>query len=340
MVGFKINRERDLPLRFAMSEAWKAAGRQALATAGTALVIGTLHVPQPFLAVLAAQVTAGICFSNAGGFSHRLAGVWIGTFVGAILFAIAPEQPWISLPLFGLAATFGPKIFHQRGGPSSAVLFLMALAGMFVAGGVDPRLGLISGMAHAISLTVAVMMTFLVSRLFPVGEGTPPRFSGGWVGISGILALIVSRATMPDSAIVATIAGMTMAFSLSPEAPPVLAKLVGGVLGVLISGGFIVVVAGSGNDLGVFLGGLGLSLGAFEWCAITFKKYGVGIRQAAAIFSSAVTMLPRPVDSIGSSGQRMSAVILGLVIGGLVAVVSRSWRPEVKVAMEPTVRGS
>ncbi|MCX6978519.1 MAG: hypothetical protein NTX04_11425 [Verrucomicrobia bacterium] len=138
----------------------------------------------------------------------------------------------------------------------------------------------------------------------------------------------------------ATIAGMTMAFSLSPEAPPVLAKLVGGVLGVVISVGFIVVVAGSGNDLGVFLGGLGLSLGAFEWCAITFKKYGVGIRQAAAMFSSAVTMLPRPVDSIGSSGQRMSAVILGLVIGGLVAVVSRSWRPEVKVAMEPTVRGS
>ena len=56
-----------------MSEPTRGALRLGFAVCLTALVVGPLHVPQPFLALLATQLLIGIPCPSAGVFFSRLA---------------------------------------------------------------------------------------------------------------------------------------------------------------------------------------------------------------------------------------------------------------------------
>jgi hypothetical protein len=91
-------------------------------------------------------------------------------------------------------------------------------------------------------------------------------------------------------------------------------KLVGGGLGVLVSFGFLTVISGAGNDLAVFLVGLAVILGTFDWLAGIRPDRGIIFRQAGALFAVAATILPRPSASLFDSAERQMAVLLGLLV--------------------------
>ena len=166
-----------------MSDPARAAFRQGLATSLTALVVGAFHVPQPFLAVLAAQLVGGFACNTGAEFLKRLGAAWAGSLAGLSLLVAAPDQQWISLPLFGLAAGFGIPFAFRRLGPAPATLFAMGIGGMFSAGLVHPGSGLLSGMAHAASLSIAAAASVLawsacmrapIITISNRGSGVPP----------------------------------------------------------------------------------------------------------------------------------------------------------------------
>lgn len=303
-----------------MSDPSRAALRQGLATSLTALVVGAFHVPQPFLAVLAAQLVGGFACNSGTEFLKRLAAAWAGALTGLFLLVAAPDQQWISLPLFGLAAGFGIVLASRRLGPAPAILFAMGIGGMFSAGLVYPGAGLLSGMAHGASLSIAATASVLAWSVCMRGtKSAPPAAKSpnpAGIGLSAPASLIVAALTVPAQAVVMTIATITtiLALQTSVDCPALGQRSAGAAAGVLVSVAFLAIVSGSGNNLAVFLAAMALVMGALEWLASSIPTKGALFRQAAAIFAVAATMLPRPDQFLFASLDRMLAVVLGFAV--------------------------
>lgn len=315
-----------------MTEAGRAAIRQGLATAGTAFAVGALHVPQPFLAVLAAQLTAGIAFSQQGGIFKRIAAAWAGSLSGVLLLVALPEQYWFSLPLFGVAVGAGASAFSKFGGASAAILFAMGIGGMFSAGIVHPQMGLLAGLAHAASLSIAVAATWFArgsQNMWHPAKCSEHRQdvcattlceapASYWLtGLTGLVTLIAACVTIPAESVVMTIAAMVTSLSLTSSGG-IPQKLAGGILGVIVSLVFLTVISGAGNDFAVFLLAMAIVMGGFEWMAVSLPNRTSLFRQAGALFAVAATILPRPEQFLFASGRRMLAVLLGLAVASLI----------------------
>lgn len=324
-----------------MSDAGRAALRQALATAGTALVVGSLHVPQPFLAVLAAQLVGGFCCNSLREFLRRLAAAWSGTLAGLFLLVTVPDQQWLSLPLFCIATGFGITCACRRMGPGSAVLFAMGIGGMFSAGIVFPGAGLMSGLAHASSLSIAAIVSAAAWKVCmrpecSVDPGTSPV--NPWIiGLAATGSLILACLTLPTEGVVMTIATMTtvLALETSAKTPEIGERSLGALLGVAVSVAFLSIVSGAGNNLAVFLGALAFVMGGFEWLASTFSDKAFLFRQAAALFAVAATMLPRPEQFLTASIGRMLAVILGFLAAIAIFAITAPRALRVDLADQP-----
>lgn len=321
-----------------MTGAVRAGLRLALATTGTAFAVAAFHVPQPFLAVLAAQLTAGIGFAGRGGFAGRIAGAWAGSLCGVFLLAAAPDQQWISLPLFAAALGAGSALAARHLGPAPAILFAMGLCGMFAAGIVYPAAGLTAGAAHAASLTIAATATLFaaaVCRCPDDGDPSPAdgcvtrdaEFSPWHVGISATLALIAACAALPGEAVVASVAAAATAVSMPSGTRGISAKLVGGALGTAAAVAFLTIVSGAGNDLAVYLAAMAMAFGGFGWLAVARPAQAAVFRQAGAMFAVAATVLPSPQASLAEPTARAVAVMLGLLIALLVHAAPAPRRP-------------
>jgi len=302
-----------------MSGAARSALRMALAAGATALVAGSLHIPQTFLSVLAAQLTTGIAFQHGrSGFLLRLAAAFGGSLTGLLLLISLSDQYWFSLPAFGVLAGWGTLWVARRGDPGAAILFCMGLCGMFSAGIVEPAPGILVGIAHGLSLATAVVFSRLAQWVLPVSVG-PAHLRGPepralQIGVTAPFTLVAACAAFPSMAVVSTIASLATVLTLSPGARDVWEKLCGGALGVAASFAFLTVVSGAGNDLALFLLGLAGALGVFEWIACRCPQRGPLFRQAGALFAVAATILPRPSDSLFASTERQMAVLLGLAV--------------------------
>lgn len=288
-----------------------------MAASLTALCVGAFHVPQPFLAVLAAQLIGGLACGSGREFLNRLVAAWAGSLTGVFILVAAPDQPWISLPLFGLASGLGIVFAARRRGPAAAVLFAMGIGGMFSAGLVYPGAGLLAGMAHASSLSIAAIVSALawsvcMGRTTPAPPGTE-SLNPAIIGLSAMASFILAALTVPAEAVVMTIATMTtiLALQTSPGSHALGARGMGAAVGILVSVAFLVIVSGSGNNFAVFLAVMAAVMGGFEWLASSHPGKGALFRQAAAIFAVAATMLPRPDEFLFAAFDRMSAVVLG-----------------------------
>jgi len=304
-----------------MTDSARGALRQGLATAGTALVVGTLHVPQPFLAILASQLIGGLRCDSRREFLRCLASAWLGSLTGGLLLVAFPDQQWLSLPLFGAAAGLGIVGAFRRWGAAAAILFAMGIGGMFSSGIVFPEEGLVSGLAHASSLSIAVIVSTLSWNLLmrnPAPAAVPPSSlpRASIIGISAACSLVLACLVVPAQTVVMTISTMTtiLALETSGAAPRVLERSVGAVLAVLASVAFIIIV-GTGNNFAVFLLALAVAMGAFEWMAVSIPSKAALFRQAAALFAVAAAILPRPESTIQASADRMVAILLGFAVG-------------------------
>ncbi len=303
-----------------MTEPARAALRQGLAVSCTGLLVAALHVPMPFLALLAAQLIGGLACASYGELLRRIAAALAGSFCGLLVLVAAPDQQWVSLPLFAVATGWGTVLARDRLGAASGILFGMGVVAAFSAGIVEPRPGVDFAFAHAAALIVAALAASAFAAAFikvspENGAETGRRASGdAWlVGIAPVLALVAATALVLPQATVATVAGLATSLGLAePRAPTLGQRALGGALGMIVTVAFLVVMIGAGNDAGVYLGGLALVFGAFEWLAMARPARAAAFRQAAAMFAVAATILPQPDQNLSAPMARIAAVGLGM----------------------------
>ena len=292
----------------------------------TALVVGSLHVPQPFLAILAAQLVAGIPCRTAEVFFSRLASACAGSLGGIVVLTLAPNEQWISVPLFFVLAGWGTSFVAKRRDPASAILFGMGIASMVAEGFVFPSRDLPFGLAHMASLVTAAICSALAGWFFPFEEKAPSSTHpepAAAIGLAAVVSLIVACIVLPTQPTVTVVAALTTALSLGGGTGVIGQKFLGGLAGALLALGFVIVASGAGNNVAFYLPGLASIMGGIEWLAVRFPKHSAALRQAGAIFGVMGTILPQPEHHMWGSMERMCAVLAGLSIGCAAALTQK-----------------
>jgi hypothetical protein len=303
-----------------MSEAARGALRQALTVALAAMVVGIFHIPHSFLAVLIAQLLGGIPCKSASELFYRIISAFAGCLAGLAVLTLAPNEQWISLPLFFSLAGWGSVFTYRRFGPACGILFGIGIVAMFAQSFVFPARDVVFGFAHLFSIITATLAAALVGRAFlretaaDKSKALPP---GAELIIGGapVCGLIAACTLLPVQLNVTTVSSLLTALALTMAGGGVTQKFLGGLLGIVVALFFLIPINSSGNDLAVFLLGLSAFIGAFEWFAVRLPTHAGVFRQAAAIFAVTATILPQPDRFITDSMERMCAGILGLCIG-------------------------
>jgi hypothetical protein len=303
-----------------MTEAARGALRQALAVALAALVVGIFHIPQPFLAVLLAQLLGGMPCQSASELFRRILSAFAGCLAGVAILTLAPNEQWISLPLFFTLTGWGTVFALRRFGPACGILFGIGIVAMFAESFVFPARDIFFGFAHLFSLITATLAAALVGLAFfrePVAtkSQSPPRGAAVVIGAAAVCGLIAACTLLPLQLNVTTVSSLTTALALTMTGGGVAKKFVGGLLGIVVALVFLIPITGSVNDLAVFLLGLSALIGGFEWFALRLPAHAAVFRQAAAMFAVAATILPQPDRFITDSMERMCAGALGLCVG-------------------------
>lgn len=305
-----------------MSDATRSVFRLGLSLGFTALVVGSLHIPQPFLAILAAQLVTGIPCRTAKAFFSRLASACAGSLCGIAILTLAPNEQWISLPLFFALAGWGTFFVAKRRDPASAILFGMGIASMVAEGFVFPARDLPFGLAHTASLITAAICSALAGWFFPFeNKDSSPAHPepAAAIGLAAVVSLIVACAVLPTEPTVTVVAALTTAISLGGGTGVIGKKFLGGLAGAMLALGFVIVASGAGNNVAFYLLGLISIMGGIEWLAVRFPKHSAALRQAGAIFGVMGTILPQPEQHMWGSMERMCAVLAGLSIGSAAA---------------------
>ena len=301
-----------------MTDPTRSALRLGLAVCLTALVVGPLHVPQPFLALLATQLVIGIPCPSAGVFLSRIGSAAAGSLIGLAILSFAPNEQWLSLPLFFAAAGWGTAFVARRRDPASAILFAMGIASMVAEGFVYPARDLPFGLAHLASLLTATASTAIVGLFLPVPKkpkSPPAEECAPAIGTAAVTALILASAIIQTEFTVTVVAAVTTALSLGSGLGTIGRKFLGGLLGALAAVVFVVAASSLGNDMATYLLGFAVCLGLIEWGAGKFPAHAPAFRQAGAIFAVMGTILPQPERHMWGSLERMCAVIAGLATG-------------------------
>lgn len=313
-----------------MTDASRGAFRHGLAVCLTALVVGSLHVPQPFLAILAAQLIAGIPCPTAVVFFSRLAAAASGSLCGIAILTLAPNEQWVSLPMFFVLAGWGTSFVAKRRDPASAILFCMGIASMVAEGFVFPARDLPFGLAHTASLITASICSAVSGRIFPfpkIEKPSAPHEPALAIGLAATVALIFACAVLPTQPTVTVVAAITTALSLGGGLGVVGQRFLGGLLGAGAAVAFVIIASGAGNDVAFYLLGLTVAMAGFEWLALRHPKNSAALRQAGAIFAVMGTILPQPEQFMWGSMERMCAVVAGLSIGCAAAWARRRAQP-------------
>lgn len=301
-----------------MSDITRSAFRLGVSVGFTALVVGSLHIPQPFLAILAAQLVTGIPCRTAAIFFCRLASACAGSLCGIAILTLAPNEQWISLPLFFALAGWGTLFVAKRRDPASAILFGMGIASMVAECFVFPARDLPFGLAHTASLITAAICSALAGWFFPFEEKAPSsahQEPAAAIGLAAVASLIVACAVLPKEPTVTVVAAVTTALSLGAGTGVVGQKFLCGLAGAMLALGFVIVASGAGNNVAFYLLGLISIMGGIEWLAVRFPQHSAALRQAGAIFGVMGTILPQPERHMWGSMERMCAVLAGLSIG-------------------------
>jgi hypothetical protein len=303
-----------------MTEAASGALRQGLAAALAALVVAIFHIPQPFLAVLLAQLLGGMPCQCASELFRRILSAFAGCLAGVGILTLAPNEQWISLPLFFTLTGWGTVFALRRFGPACGILFGIGIVAMFAESFVFPARDIFFGFAHLFSLITATLAAALVGLAFfrePVAakSPSPPPGAAVVIGAAAVCGLIAACTLLPVQLNVTTVSSLTTALALTMTGGGMVKKILGGLLGIIVALVFLIPITGSGNDLAVFLLGLSALIGGFEWFALRLPANAAVFRQAAAMFAVTATILPQPDRFITDSMERMCAGTLGLCIG-------------------------
>lgn len=325
-----------------MSDAVRGAMRLGVLATTVAFSMNLFHLPQPFLAVLCTVLIAPFSVGSGWEVMRRWGAVLAGVFFGVGLMVLSAQTYWFSIPLFAVVCGLGGKIFFQRVGMAEGILFVMGIGGMYPAAWIEPSRGIWGGVAHAEALSIAVMANAFWWKVIPAkgkeGKSEDNRDVRPWlVGVVAVMALVLACFVLPRQEVVMEIAALTGILGLEAGGGRgvILRKMGGLFAGVVASVIFVGIVAGSRNDLGVYLVIFGGAF--FLWESLAAAGNGVFWRQVAVVFAVCSTMGPGPDAGVNGLVERSLAVFCGFLLSAGLWCLAGDRRKEEKSRAEQCI---
>ena len=188
---------------------------------------------------------------------RRILSAVAGTLTGLAILTLAPNEQWISLPLFFALAGWGTVFALRRYGVACVILFAIGIVAMFAEAFVFPARDIVFGFAHLFSLITATLAAALVGLLFfrkpvPVKSQGPTPGAPLVISAAATCGLLAAYMLLPVQLNVATVSSLATALSLTLTGGSAATKFLGGLLGIVAALVFLIPINISGNDLAVF----------------------------------------------------------------------------------------
>lgn len=313
-------------------EAITSALAVSFGTIGTVFVVAFFHIPEAYIALSLAASLSLLPRPTFRDFILRIASVALGISCGVFLIATLPQSPWIYFFFIGFITAVGYHFVLKHVGAGAAYLFSAYFAAMSVEAitkifSSDVAIVGLELLAQAISAIVVTYMVAIILRKKSVDSNNPaflsPISSMTSITIVIWIAILVAFSLKTDQAarlIIASIAGIT-ALETERSTESFRKRMLGYVLGAVLSISFIVAVVASTNDLAIYLLGLGFLFGLLEWLANYYSSHKILFRALSMMFSYSALMLPSPESNLQVSMDRVITSLIGFTISILVFLV-------------------
>ncbi len=304
----------------------------ALGTVSTVFLVEFFHLPSAYIALSLASALSLLPVPSFQDFLLRLGSVFLGITSATLLLVTLAESPWIYFPLMGLITAFGYSFFLHRVGAGAAYLFSIYFAAMCIEGIHQLFLAfstdmLLTALTLLLQSIIPIVVTYIVTLLL---RRTPspdnyPTLQSPLAAITSItlvlwtatLVAFALRTDQPARLIIASIAGIT-ALQIEQSTASFKKRMLGYILGALLSIAFVVAIVSSTNDLGIYLLGLGFLFGLLEWLAHCYSAHQLLFRSISTMFAYSALMLPAPDSNLHVSIARITSSFLGFSIAILI----------------------
>lgn len=314
----------DTPFRSALC--------MGLSTSGTMLFVGAFHIPHPYIALVFATTLAFMPRPSAKQLLNQIFALTLGCICAVLLLVMFPEEPWFFVPFLGLIASIGYAIFLKHSGPGAAAAFsfyFLAIHITCISQSFSPSM-MTTTLEYWLQAFIAIVVSFSAALItkFPNQSSSTkilPLSNIIMIGVAASIAGFIDASIEADQSarlILSSISTVT-ALQITYSSYQLLCKLGGYLFGIVASFAFIIIVASSGNDFGVYLLALALSFGFLQWLACRVTKVALFFQSVAMMLSFCILMLPTPDVDLHVPYRRSIATFVGFLIAILVFLVGR-----------------
>jgi uncharacterized membrane protein YccC len=316
----------------------------ALGTAGTVLVLEFFRIPNSYMSLSLASILSLLPRPSLGYLLTRIGALTLGIIIAMMLLTAFPQAPWFSLPLAGLIPALGYSFFFKHSGPGSAYSFGAYFLAFYIIVGssLEQRDFFIQGIKLWSQTIVPICVTYLVALLIKDKIATP-RYakidlaSMVSIGVTVSIAIMLQVAIKTDQGARLVMASISTISALEIEQSVdfYLQRMLGFFLGALVATAFLVYILALGNDISVYLLGIGTLFGILEWLACSFPSQTTLLRGITAMVSFSILMIPAPDITFHVAYERITTSLLGFFTAIVVYLAIREFKKMTERLMTP-----
>jgi len=307
------------------NEATTFALSAAFGTSITVFIVEALHVPNAYIALSLSASLSLLPVPSFQGFLFRIGSVTLGVISAVLLMTLLSESPWVYFFLIGFISAVGYIFFLNRLGTGTAYAFsayfaVMCIEAIFGISSSDVVMDALQLLSQSIIPIIVTYGVGLILQRTLIATNNPSLrsplasvISIALVVFTSIIVALSIKTGESTRLMIASIAGITnLELERSKEA--FAKKMVGYVLGAIISISYIVAFVAWTNDFGIYLLSLGCLFGFFEWLAHYYVSQQLLFRAISTMFSYSVLMLPAPDSNLHVSLERVVSSLIGFSI--------------------------
>lgn len=331
-----------------MSKAAWVAFRGMTAVGIALLTILIFRPESPFRAVLAGYLVVSLPTFRRKMMRQRLLLVWSAGLLGMTLDAFFRDAPWLYIGFFVLMVTALLIVASRSRDLATLTLLLYGISGSMPNSYNINSEAIYDGFFRALNCSIGILSAAVAFMIFPVrkppvGTGNPPirfpmrdTFFIAVVGAAAICAANLFSSVITSAFVVFGALTWSIALCTQPR-EAILARVAGGICGIIASIFFISVICFSTNEILFYLANFMAVVWLCTWVCVQYPLWKPFANQFVFYFMVEAIMVPHPVHDLHETVLIAASLYLGVVTATLLWFADRLFRSVERIMEPPTL---